>query len=442
MMFGPVLGGAVAHTVGVANAIARGGTRVRALLLHKHEHISHDVIQYEVPLGSVAAYPYELNFHIRHRRFLRVADRHFREFQPDYIYQRYCLNDLTGPLLRRRFRVPLVMEFNGSEVWVQRHWGKPLYFERIAAYIERASLRAADLVVVVSEEIKKQVLEAGVPKNRILFYPNCVDPEIFNPELYSAGKIEEIRRSLGVPVDSDLFTFVGTFGRWHGTDVLAAAIRALVDRDPAWLKSRRPHFMYVGDGPFAAQVKATLTDLNASGFVTYAGYTDTGRVPGILAASNVLISPHVSNEDGSPFFGSPTKLFEYMAMAKPIIASDLDQIGQILKGWQPGTVFIEDPDEPRAAILVKPGDVEQLAQAIRRVSDMAPEERDEYGRRAREMVCKYFTWDGYFEAMIEKSESLSATTEARDGGERESPASTTARLNNSPLRNKAGKDAA
>jgi hypothetical protein len=51
---------------------------------------------------------------------------------PDFIYQRYALNDLSGVLLRDRLEVPLVLEFNGSEVWAQRHWGERLRFEALA----------------------------------------------------------------------------------------------------------------------------------------------------------------------------------------------------------------------------------------------------------------------------------------------------------------------
>ncbi len=54
------------------------------------------------------------------------------------------------------------------------------------------------------------------------------------------------------------------------------------------------------------------------------------EAPTYLAISDIVVSPTVPNPDGSPFFGSPTKLFEYMAMGKPIVASDLDQIGEVL----------------------------------------------------------------------------------------------------------------
>ena len=105
-----------------------------------------------------------------------------------------------------------------------------------------------------------------------------------------------------------------------------------------------------------------------------------------LAASDVLVSPHVPNADGSPFFGSPTKLFEYMAAGKAIIASDLEQIGDVLR------------DD--LAVLVTPGDSDDLARALR---DLAanPARRAELGARARARVLEQYTWDHPVGAVLE-----------------------------------------
>ena len=78
-------------------------------------------------------------------------------------------------------------------------------------------------------------------------------------------------------------------------------------------------------------VKEILGEFLSSSFVCLTGIVPQKDAPKYLVASDILVSPHIPNADGSRFFGSPTKLFEYMAMGKAIIASDLEQIGEILK---------------------------------------------------------------------------------------------------------------
>jgi len=109
----------------------------------------------------------------------------------------------------------------------------------------------------------------------------------------------------------------------------------------------------------------------------------TGLVPQedgakYLAACDVLVSPHVPNPDGTPFFGSPTKLFEYMAMGKGIVASRLDQIGEVL-------------EDMTTALLVPPGDVAALANGIARLAG-DPALRDRLGAAARRTVLERYTW--------------------------------------------------
>ena len=93
---------------------------------------------------------------------------------------------MSGALLRESLRVPLVLEFNGSEVWAQRHWGERLRFEALAERVERASLRHADLVVVVSQALVEQAVELGAARERVLFYPNGIDPLVFDPARFTA----------------------------------------------------------------------------------------------------------------------------------------------------------------------------------------------------------------------------------------------------------------
>jgi len=101
--------------------------------------------------------------------------------------------------------------------------------------------------------------------------------------------------------------------------------------------------------------------------------------PSWLAACDILCAPTVPNPDGSPFFGSPTKLFEYMAMGKAIVASRIAQPAELL-------------DEGINALMTTPGSVEELQRPILRLaSDDALRAR--LGAAVRQKACEQFTWE-------------------------------------------------
>ncbi len=410
LSFGASVGGSVAHVAGVANALARAGIEVSLLSAQEQPLVAPPCRQRVVLPDFLLSFPFEVNPYRYQGVFVAAAREEARALRPDFIYQRYALNDLSGPLLREELGLPLVLEFNGSEVWAQRHWGERLRFERLAESIERASLRHADLVVVVSQPLVDQAVSLGADPARVLFYPNGIDPIVFDPARFTTQDRLDARAALGVPRDACLLTFVGTFGTWHGTDVLAAAIRRLIDEDRAWLERTRAHFLYVGDGALGAKVRAILSDGFGAPFVTLAGVRPQAETPRTLAASDILLSPHVPNPDGTPFFGSPTKLFEYMAMAKPIVGSELDQIGWVLKGWRPGEPppAKGDPGRARAALLVEPGDVDALVVGIRRAVEMERSEREALGNEARRLVMESFTWDRNVAAVLDRLRALAA----------------------------------
>ena len=74
----------------------------------------------------------------------------------------------------------------------------------------------------------------------------------------------------------------------------------------------------------------------------------------LLSSCEVCLSPHVSNIDGSRFFSSPTKLFEWMGLGQAIVASDLEQLG-------------EGHRRRRDGPAVSPGDARAVAETVARL---------------------------------------------------------------------------
>jgi glycosyltransferase involved in cell wall biosynthesis len=104
----------------------------------------------------------------------------------------------------------------------------------------------------------------------------------------------------------------------------------------------------------------------------------------------MFVSPHIPNPDGTPFFGSPTKLFEYMAMGKGIVASDLEQIGEVL-------------EHGATAWLVNPGDVESLTMGLKTLID-DEDLRYRLGLAARREAVAKYTWQEHTKKIIERLE--------------------------------------
>jgi glycosyltransferase involved in cell wall biosynthesis len=205
--------------------------------------------------------------------------------------------------------------------------------------------------------------------------------QLFRPRIGGDGK----RRELGIENTDLVAGFVGTFGPWHGVVELANAIKAIP-------KSVRVRFLFVGTGSLHGEVEKLLQAERESGRVIFTGAVEHDQVPVLLDACDILVAPHVPLADGSDFFGSPTKIFEYMAMGKAIVASRLGQIGEVLT-------------DNETALLVTPGGVNEMADAIVRLVN-SDEMRARLGENARAAAIQKHTWTHNARRVLKAYESL------------------------------------
>jgi glycosyltransferase involved in cell wall biosynthesis len=267
-------------------------------------------------------------------------------------------------------------------MWVARHWeARKLFHEGLLREIELLNLKVADVVVVVSRALAQELQARGVQQDKILINPNGVDPNRYTPELVDGSPVRArcgLERRLVVG-------FVGTFRPWHGAEVLAKAFgQLIVDRPDL---RERLHLLMIGDGPTLSRTKEILTSHGVAELATFTGRVPQAQGPDYLAACDILVTPQVPNPDGSPFFGSPTKLFEYMAMGKAVVASNLDQLGELL-------------EHDRTAWLVKPGNSTELAEGLRTLIE-DPSRRERLGTAARDEVVARHTWREHVRRIVE-----------------------------------------
>jgi glycosyltransferase involved in cell wall biosynthesis len=245
------------------------------------------------------------------------------------------------------------------------------------------NLTAADLIVVVSRAMEHELAARGVPREKILVNPNGVEPTTYSPDVDGSA----VREQYGLR-EKTVIGFIGTFGPWHGAEVLAEAFGRLLEVRPDW--RARLRLLMIGDGVRMPDVRAAIARHHVEEACVLTGLVPQADGPRYLAACDILASPHVPNPDGTPFFGSPTKLFEYMAMGKGIVASDLDQIGEVLDGGEHG----------RAAVMVAPGDVDSLVAGLTTLVE-DPARGEALGRAARHLVLERHTWRAHTARIID-----------------------------------------
>jgi glycosyltransferase involved in cell wall biosynthesis len=359
------VGGAISHMTGILSGFRGAGARVGLLAATppapqlaaviddceiadpppRSGRVTRDV-------ASIA-----LNAQLR-RAGRRLAAR----LDPGLVYQRHAPFLLAGTDLADDLDVPFVLEWNASVVWTRAHWEQRVRVERVfeplLAAFERRVVRRATLVAAVSDHAADMAVQAGGEPGRVLVVPNAADVAAIEP----APERE--------PADGTVtLGWIGSFGPWHGAPVLIRAMAKL----PAPVRA-----VLIGAGPELPMCEALAAELGVTDRVEFTGSLAHDRALDRLRACDMLVSPHVPLP-GTPFFGSPTKLFEYMALGLPIVASRLEQLGEVLT-------------DGRTACLAAPDDPDDLAKAVLRVREL-PDQGRALGRAARAEAERHHTWD-------------------------------------------------
>jgi len=219
-------------------------------------------------------------------------------------------------------------------------------------------------IVVITKHLKEEFLKKGIPSSKILVAPDGVDLKKFTLPLSK----KECRKKLNLPLEKKIVLYSGHLFKWKGVYTLLEAARYL---------NSEILVVFVGGMKYdfkklkSAQEKLNLTN------VLLVGHRPPSEIPLWLKSADILVLPNSAQKKISSVWTSPLKLFEYMAAKRPIIASDLPSLKEVLNQEN---AFLIPPDSP----LI-------LAQTIKKVifqNDLAKQK----AKKAFLDVQKY-TWN-------------------------------------------------
>lgn len=267
-----------------------------------------------------------------------VADR-IRAFAPDVVYERLSLFGTAGMRLAALTRAFHVVEVNSLFTIEETRW-RELHLDAEAIRDERAILSGCDLRVCVSQEIADAVVGMA-PGPPTCVVPNGVDAALFErlPSRHAA------RHRFRLDAERRIAGFTGTLRPWHGLEVAIDMLPLLPEVVLA----------VAGEGDVRDELAERAARAGVAERVRWARRVDHEEIPTFLRALDVAIAPYPPL-DGFAF--SPLKLYEYVAAGVPVVASDVGQVGNLLR-------------ELRCGVLVEPGGAAALAAGVRAVLDDA-----------------------------------------------------------------------
>ncbi len=302
---------------------------------------------------------------------LRKTARLVADLQPEVLHaaSNYS-NALIALALRDATRIPAVYEVRGfwEDTWLSRHADtKGLRdsdrYQRSRA-LETSCMQAADLVVTLGEAMRDEIIERGVPADKILIVPNGVSDDFLQP----LPDATQLRRDLGIKDGEFVVGLVSSLVAHEGIGTLLEAVKILNDR------GIRTRALIVGDGPErgALQRQAAALGLDA----IFTGRVPMSRVRDYHAVLDVFVVPRT--RDRVCQLVTPLKPVEAMASGLPVVVSAVQALGEIVKDMATG---LQSP----------PQDAGALADRLQQLQ-ASPRLRKQLGGSAREWVARDRTW--------------------------------------------------
>ena len=287
----------------------------------------------------------------------------------DLVFHRGHIYDLVGVPIAQMARCPLVVLLDAphGEEWDMI--GKS-YNRRLNHFAMERLTRQATLITTISQFSREYFLGLGVPPEKVLVQPNGVSHAQLQRGLIASREFSPFRSQ-----DTAVVGFVGNFTPWHRVDLLLDAIKRLQLRGSVHFKA-----VIVGNGSTLRECRSLAERLELNPYVNWVGEVPHAEAFRRIEEFDVAILPNTLCT------GSPLKLLEYAALARPIMAPDLPNIRDIFEHGK--DIWLFEPGNPTA-----------LADGLETLR-LQPEFARELGRNALEKMRNH-TWEENVSRILE-----------------------------------------
>jgi glycosyltransferase involved in cell wall biosynthesis len=292
---------------------------------------------------------------------------------PDVLYLRQNSFPIFPIILCKILKIPSVVEVNGlvlDELQVNNSKSFAYrFFSHLALPSEKFNYRYCDRIVSVTDKLKEELVNLyNVPENKIFVINNGANTDLFKPL-----NRERVKAELQLEESKKYVCFVGNLAAWQGVEFLIYAAPLILAKCPD------VRFLVVGDGAMKSKLLEITSELGLLDKFIFTGMVPYENVPLYINASDVCVAPFIKGRNEKIGL-SALKTYEYLACGKPIVASSIPGIKDLIEYSEGG-------------ITVCPEDSEELGNAVVKLI-LNEDIRTLMGERGRKYVLENHSWNG------------------------------------------------
>jgi glycosyltransferase involved in cell wall biosynthesis len=282
----------------------------------------------------------------------------------------------------RLLRLPIVFDMwenypAALEGWAKHNWRTRIFKNpSFARFVERFSVRRFDKVFVVVEEQLERLVTLGVSRKIISVVSNGYDEELFIQGNISSSRTDQC--------GNFQLLYVGGVTVERGLQDVIPALKLLRDA------GKSATLILAGDGEYMDELKELAISFEVVDCIKYLGWVPFHQISELIRNADLCLVPHVNNECINSTI--PNKLFQYLAMGKPVLVSNATPLKRVIQEFDCGYVF-------------ESGSSNSFAKQVKSAIE-SPNTRKRFAENAPRAIQEKYKWEICAKPLLEYYNSL------------------------------------
>lgn len=281
----------------------------------------------------------------------KEIERQIREFKPDIILGLGILNTYNASKIAKKHNIPFVYYF----IDVLHALIPEKAFQSLGKRFTQKTIQNADLVITINKKLSEFAVKMGSKPDKTILIDAGIDLASYDPDLDDS----KIRQEYGIGEDDIVLFFMGWIYEFAGMKELARALGEAKDKYPKY------RILVVGDGDAYDEMCQIRDEYDMPDQLILTGKQPFERIPEFLASADFCLLPaHIDEPIMQDIV--PIKIYEYLAMKKVVIASELPGISKEF-GYGHGIEYIQEASEVLETVqkILDDGRYDEIASTAR-----------------------------------------------------------------------------